>query len=58
MKFKEIECISFRYYFIVPQIRYAIQLEFCAGNKYAIRVYYQLAVSLQLIKELPCLYSP
>ena len=24
MKFKEIECISFVYYFIVPHIRYAI----------------------------------
>ena len=39
MKFKEIECISFLCYFTVPHIRYAIQLKFCAGNKYAIRVY-------------------
>ena len=40
MKFKEIECISFLYYLIVPQIRYAyIQFDIYAGNKYAIRVY-------------------
>ena len=46
MKFKEIECIPFLYYFIVPHIRYAIQLKFCAHNKYAIRVYCKLAASL------------
>ena len=47
MKFKEIECISFLYYFIVAHIKYAIHLKFCAGNKYAIRVYYKLAASLR-----------
>ena len=39
MKFKYIEYISFLNDFIVPQMRFAIQLEFSAGNKYAIRVY-------------------